>query len=493
MECPKCRHRIYLDLTPEELVYCPYCDQRLIPPKEFNLCPVCGGELSLGSVSCMSCDKKMMSEEEPVIDQHQTQTPLRSRENIASLVNKESPAVQETEPRSMSNIEGTPPPVHEEPPAGYQAVEPLSNHNEADIPLQQLNEEPPVVGQTPLESRVMPDQEAIPPQFVEAEPVVVHPPDQTDLQANEDIALIVNGESPTAQKPPESRAMPVPEMTPLHSVEETPPSGDMQPQAPPAPSREVIPQSVNDQPLSITQETTESRTTLDMGDTPPNNEFGFCFACGQKLPFGSFYCPRCGKSMKVHTSPNAPIDALQPDSFRRHEDVVRPENEESPIMNKPPGSRAMSPSRGIPSNTNEASAPLPIQYVQPKYHPIPSRESISEAMDDRAPAMQPFPRAKVSPRAPLKPVWSKIRGWLAKAISSARDLFRRQWWLRRIYRTWVKESDITPEATPSTEALKQETKEAQALSYQPMRLVYLILGAIVFVVFFIFIGVSLSR
>jgi uncharacterized Zn finger protein (UPF0148 family) len=388
----------------------------MIPPEEFNLCPACGGELPLGSVYCLSCSKKLTSEEWPAIDQHPNQHLLPNREDITSLVIEEPSAVQNLETRSMSHIEGTPPSLHEEISAGYQAGEPTPDHKRDDIPLQQANEGSPLARQAPQEPIVIPAPRTIPPQFVQEEPVIMPPQAEATLQAAEDTAHIVNGESSAARKLPELQVMPVQEVAPPHLFEEALPPGDKQPQAPPVPSQENIAQTVNDETMAITQEPTEARTTLNMGDTSLNDEFGFCFACGQKLPSGSLYCPRCGKSMKIHELPNAPIESLHPSSGH-HEDAVRPEIEEFPIMQKPLGSRAMPSPEGIPSSTNGEPAPILIRNVQPKYRPVPSRDSISEAMDDRAPTMQPFPRAKASPRVLLKPVWPKIRGWSAQATS----------------------------------------------------------------------------
>jgi hypothetical protein len=90
-------------------------------------------------------------------------------------------------------------------------------------------------------------------------------------------------------------------------------------------------------------------------------------------------------------------------------------------------------------------------------------------------------------------VWSKIKDWGAKAIAQPRDFFSGQWRLRKLYGKWAKESAIAPEDIPSTEALKQITREGKAPPFQPIRLVYLILGAIVIVAFFILIGVTMSR
>jgi hypothetical protein len=393
----------------------------------------------------------------------------------------------------MSLIGETPPPMHEEIPAGYQAGEPPPNSKLDDIPLQQVNEEPPSARQAPQEPIVIPAPRTILPQLVQEEPVINPPQAEATLQAVENTAHIVNGEPSSAQKLPELQAMPVLEVALPHLFEEALPPGDKQPQAPPVPGQADIAQVVNDKPLTITQEPPEARSTLHVGDTSLNDEFGFCFACGQKLPSGSFYCLRCGKSIKVHELPNSQEESLQPRSVCRREDDVRPENGGPSIRKKPPGPRAMSSPGEIPSSANDEPALISLRYVQPKYRPVPSRESISEAMDDRAPAMQPFPSAKALPKVPLNTVWPKIRGWSAKATSSARHFLSGQWWLRRLFGKWIKEKYIAPDDIHSSETLKQITKEGKPAAYQPIRLIFLILGMIVFVSFFILIGVIVSR
>ena len=98
MECPKCRHTIYLDLSLEDLIFCPYCDQRMIPPKEFNLCPVCSEELPVGASFCLKCGEKLVSEEKPVIDHTPVSPPDHSREDISGLANGEPPVAKEPVP-----------------------------------------------------------------------------------------------------------------------------------------------------------------------------------------------------------------------------------------------------------------------------------------------------------------------------------------------------------------------------------------------------------
>ena len=52
-------------------------------------------------------------------------------------------------------------------------------------------------------------------------------------------------------------------------------------------------------------------------------------------------------------------------------------------------------------------------------------------------------------------------------IIGARDFFSGQWRLRRLFGKWIKEKDIAQEDIPSTEALKQITKEGKPPAYQP--------------------------
>jgi hypothetical protein len=331
---------------------------------------------------------------------------------------------------------------------------------------------------------------AIPPRLVEDGTAIVSPPAQTTLPAGKGSAFPVNLEPPAVQMPPEPRATPVPEIIPPPAVEEALPSGYKQPQAGPVSSPEDMANMVSEEPPAITQKPPQARPTLHMENTPADNEFGFCIACGQKLSSGYLYCPRCGKNTKVPKS-TAPAQPLQSGNVRL-QDAVRPQNENPSVM-QPQEPRVMPSPCEIPSNTTEEPAPIPIGYVQPKYRPVPSRETISEAMADRAPAMQSFPRANTPPGAPSQPAWSRIRGRAAQAISPVRDFFGGQWRVRKLYGKWTKENDIAPEDVPSTADLKQITQEGKAPAYQPVRMVYLILGAVAFVAFFIFIGVIMTR
>jgi predicted nucleic acid-binding Zn ribbon protein len=63
MECPKCRREIKTFLPTDELIFCPYCGERLDynPAEEFNFCPVCGQKLPPDSIYCLHCGKGLKS------------------------------------------------------------------------------------------------------------------------------------------------------------------------------------------------------------------------------------------------------------------------------------------------------------------------------------------------------------------------------------------------------------------------------------------------
>jgi hypothetical protein len=330
MECPKCKHKIFLDLTLEEMVYCPYCDQRMVPSQESNACPNCGGALPIGSVYCLHCSNDLKLDKGPIIEEPLTQVPPQSHENVESPVSDESPALE----------------------------------------------------QKPPELPVMPAPEAIPPQIVKEEPM-------------------------------------------------------------------------SEEPAGITRVPAEHHTNIRMWNMPQNNEYRFCFVCGQKLLSGALYCHRCGKSTQVLKSSSAKTELPQPHNAWHNEEPVSQKSKNHPIVNQQPELRAVPHAGETPSNTNVETAPTPIPNVRPKYRPLPSREPISEAMEDKTPVMHPFPRSKALPRKPWNSVWPKIKSWLAKAI--------------------------------------KQIKEGKSRANEPRRLAYLILGTIVIVALFIFIGVTMSR
>jgi hypothetical protein len=114
-------------------------------------------------------------------------------------------------------------------------------------------------------------------------------------------------------------------------------------------------------------------------------------------------------------------------------------------------------------------------------------------MDDRAPVLQPFPKAKAAPGAPYEAVWPKIRDWWAKAVSWIQDFVSGQLRLRRLYGKWAKESHITPEELPSLETIRETRHELASQQAQSTRLLFIILGALVFVAFFVFIGITMIQ
>ena len=470
MQCPKCNHRIYIKLTPEELVFCPYCDQRLIPNEEFNFCPTCGGKLTIGSVYCSICAQKSATNEPTIIDQSRNQPVRDVQEDIEVLLYTENPAVQKAEPCHIPLTGETPASIHEETTTQPQAVE--ESPKEPTLILAPIT--------TPL-------------WLIEEEPTITSPQAETVVEAKEDIAPLENGEPVTEEKLNDLPVTPVQEIAPPTLVEETLLTSERLSQASPVPTQEDIAPMVNIIPSKPALEPSEACEALNGLDTPRQNEFSYCFACGQKLPLGAFCCPRCGKSMKVNEFLRASVEPLQTSSFPGSEDAIIPENRESLIINEPKLNLVNPPSKEIPLKANREPASQPLQYAQPKYRPVAFRESVSEAMHDKTPSMPPYPRAKISTKG-LKLVWLSIKDWTAETLTSARDFFSMLWQQRKFYGKSVRENDRPLIDLSSAEVLKlKQTTQGKAPSYLPMCPVYIILGAIVFVALFVIIGLTMSH
>ena len=169
------------------------------------------------------------------------------------------------------------------------------------------------------------------------------------------------------------------------------------------------------------------------------DQFIFCSSCGQKLPPESLFCPRCGKKM-------SPLETLE---------KVRP----------------------------------PAEIV--KQH-TPSREDIATG-EVTEPIVESIPATEPKLKRAGEFLWSEISAWIAKRIEPLHDFVSGQWRLRRLYRKWAKDGVFAPEEIPSAKTLNEIIKETGAQPMQQNRLLFIILAALVFVTFFVFIGITLSR
>ena len=172
------------------------------------------------------------------------------------------------------------------------------------------------------------------------------------------------------------------------------------------------------------------------------DQFSFCSSCGQKLPSESLFCPRCGKKM----SPLGTVEKVRP----------------------------------------------PAEIV--KQH-TPSRKDIVEIATEEV--TEPIVESISAPEPKLKRagelLWSESSVWIAKRIEPLRDFVSGQWRLRRLYHKWAKDGVFAPEEIPSAKALNEIMKEAGVQPMQQNRLLFIILAALVFVAFFVFIGITMSR
>jgi hypothetical protein len=466
----------------------------------------------------LKCGEKLLPEQDAVIEEQLSEITPPVVEEIASPVIEELTAVQEPE-APEANIEEILTPVQEERSAVKKEVEPPPAPYWKDIPVQQVSDELPVVEQALPEARETeeaPAPEPVISQPVEEEPVIELPAAQTTLPAEE--AEFPMYESPfAARAEAEPPVMPPEEAVVPPVVEEPLPREFRQPQAQHVPLTEDMPAR-------------ESTVLPTLGKSRP--DFVSCTACGQQLPPGSLYCLHCGKSTWDTRSSNAHEKAIQPFAMPIQKEAVRPEREEPSVVEAPPSPPVVAPQAEIPSRINKEPAPpavapqaeipshigkkspppampaaaeipsvenvepapVPLEEVRPKYRPVTAREPMSSAMEDRAPALKRFPKARASAEASWKALWPKISGWMSSAIEGTwRFIKGQQKGFRELYDKLFKEHEPSPVNMSSVEALKQAPKTVEKPVQRPIPLVNIIMGAILYIAFFVFIGIALSR
>ena len=448
MECPKCRHKIYLDLTLEDLIFCPYCDQRMIPPKDFNLCPACGGELPIGAEFCLKCGEKLVPEERPVIDRTPIHPPEHSREDIASLTTDEPTVVQEPGPAPIVNKQ----------PTSERALPEKETRTAEEI--------------APVVREVSPVLERIVPPFVEKETLMA--PTRTTFEVDEEAEPPVDESSYTAPAEPQPSPIPMPLIVPPQTAEAKIPSEFKQPPVYSGPVTADIMRTVNGGNGPVAPEPIE---------TAVPSEFDFCIACGQKLPHEAVFCPRCGKSTALPGFAGAQPEPTRPSKGFR-EEAVKPADAE-PVVRPLKSREVQSP---------EPPVSVPPPHVEPKYHPVSSREPMSNAMEGFAPSMPHHPNARTSGVAPLRKVWHNVVGWTSHALSQAWDFTKgQQKGFRELFSKLFEEREIIPVDMSSAEALKNTAKVVSPPVKRPIPRIYIILGVIVYIVLFVAIGITISR
>jgi ribosomal protein L40E len=466
----------------------------MVPPKDFNLCPVCGGELPFGAEFCLKCGEKLVPDERPVIDHTPTNPPEHSREDITNLVTEEPSVVQEPESapvleepsvedrltelpadQYLKSIYGLP--VIEEPSFVDQfRSEPLEVPFSEIIPPAFVENEPraeeevaPVVSEVPhlKEPEVPPVSERIVPRFVEEETVIEIEPARTTFEVDEEAGLPIYESSYAEPVIPEPTPIPMPRIVPPQSIEEEIPPEFKQPPIYSGPVTDDIMRTVNGECGHVTPE--------PMVAGAPS-EFGFCIACGQRLPPDALYCPRCGKNTAIPEFTKVPLDTLKVEF-----PVIRPGNIPlPPVVNMPVA--------------EQEPAPVPPPHVEPKYRPVSSREPISNAMADFAPSMPHHPNARASGGATLQKVWLNVKGWTVNALNEAWDFTKgQQKGFRELFNKLFEEREITPVNMSSAEALKHTTKAVEAPVKRPIPRIYIILGVIAYIVLFVAIGLTISR
>ncbi|RJO60874.1 MAG: hypothetical protein C4542_07680 [Dehalococcoidia bacterium] len=415
MECPKCGHKIYIKLTPEELIICPYCEQRMVEP--------------------------------------QAELPLQKDEDIAPAPNAESGvAPKPEEPPAAPVREETPLHVVEEaPPVSCEPEQPTLASARSEVSKTDIEETPYMRWERENRERL---QREITPPVIET---ASKPPSETP----EEIPQTVIEKPVRHEEPPPASEETVP---PRHETSTVPPAT-----------------ALKDVPQPVSEE-------------PPVVEVSFCAACGQKLPPGSQFCLRCGQRI---TLLEGGTEAEQPQA------APPPPECEIPV-------RRAAPSR---EDITELATPKVTETATPP--PMPSREDISKLVNEEvaepsvksSPYLESKPEPKpahpllptmhvvpsTTPEASGEPLWPKITVWMSMTLQPLKDFVSGQWRLRRLYRKWTKDGILAPEEIPSAEALSQIAKESGAQPMQSTRLVLLIVAGLVFVAFFVFIGITMSQ
>ncbi len=384
MECPKCRHEIYLKLTPEELIYCPYCEQRMIPE----------------SAAALACEGgEPLPQEKQAEDRQESPSAGSNIENTAPLAEEETSA---SENLSTLPVEEAPLPVSEETFDGEQPAalpaEPLME----EVPPQNIEEERTVILEE-IPAQSVP--EAVPLQPCEELLMTDNQPTQ-DISKVEDIAsMAFNEETPIGEETPapqttfnQERIPPYTAETPIEQQsvsdqEDNPPcAGEMplseheQTEDTPIPSLENTQQTEDKEPQSVCQEPTETGSNSPTGNNVASDDFSFCFACGQKLLPDALFCSRCGEKTSLAPLPEAPAEPQPPVHISRHEDMAQPLNEDLCVTPEVEQPHAAAYARRDPSQALKESVPVPKHYVQPEDSPFRSREPVSIAINSRVPA-----------------------------------------------------------------------------------------------------------
>jgi hypothetical protein len=420
MECPKCRHEIHLNLTPEELIYCPYCEQRMIPESAAAL--ACEGGEPLPQ------DKQAEDlQESPHADSSSKEiTPLpkeetSASENLSTLPAEEVPSPLCEEPAAAEQAAAPPvePQAEEVPPQTIEEeltviMEEFPARSVPEATIQQPCEELPVIDDQPPQE-IPEDEDNIPTAsneeapLAEATPVPEPRPPQDIPQVEDTASTVSHEETPLAEATLEPATIPDQENIPP-CAGETPLPEYEQPQDTPVPPLEYTEPTEDKEPPPVCQEPTETGSNPPTGNNVASDDFSFCFACGQKLLPGALFCSRCGKKVNSTQPPAAPVEPPQPVHISPGKEVVKPIKEKSRVTAEPKQPPKAISDEEPASYAVKKPAPCSGQYVQPEDSPFRSREPVSIKLNSRTPAR------KIG-----------AGGSSSGAMSAVRDFFSRQY------------------------------------------------------------------
>ncbi len=526
MQCPKCKHEIHLKMALEDMIFCPYCDQRMVEPKE-DVLAVVDKEVEAPVSEVSPAPVPVPAAAEPPqekAENHPTapvQTPRAGKKKQSLPVAPQSRELAEPEPAKKAlevpqtpakeaftsselalNVEKivrqevvVPPASVEEPPAPPIAETPLLPFENAPAPaesVQKMEDATPeyvsprieafeTAVSLDLQHPAAPADEAVPEILVEAENEecvieIILPSAATPVAVQKEKVeetVIVSETPPSPVEEPAAK---------VESVEKIPTAGVVE-----APKESPItdPSSVAEPELSPSVPVAEAVLQVPMHEvnvpevshTPPGEKV-YCTACGQLLGADFGFCYRCGKKVVTSTE-QAQRSEKKPQPLVTESIAV--ELRATPELHQEKVEARLIESKAAEAPAKPKARTVPAYYKRPQSF-APARENMSEAMRDRAPSLPHFPKRKKESVDYVSKIKQAVeKGWGATLT-----------WVKGITgtvqaRIGGQQKAAAPIPTTGKKAAARTRAEVQTAW------LYVIIAALVFIAVFVAIGLLLGR
>jgi hypothetical protein len=555
MECPKCKHQIHLNMTLEEMIFCPYCEQRMVEPQEGSVTTLAQSavyekvdpveaETHKGRKAKKETHHASQPEEQAAVGIEPTMPATPAAEERA----RPTEAMETIEAPALTVIEAAP------EPAPAMAEQPAVREEKAPVrePVEVLKtEEPAPVVEIPGTEPVAEPMPLALESVQEAVTVMAEEPatQEGNIPLPEPVEVLITQEPAPVEMPvaevfseptppeilveAENEEMPAitpePEVIEPHAVFTEPEHAQApQPQEIYEPTTIKMPAFQSNvaeetempalaekaKATSAEEPTAERAQTtappvegkqpapvavdVRLNDTmPPQN-------VNEPLTEESVFCTNCGQKLTadykfcfrcgkavVTAATPAPKGEVKPD-----QETFMPRIIETAPPSKPAvvvtESRAAE-TRSAPETLKTKPRAVPAYYKRPQSF-TPARENISEAMADHAPSLPHFPTRKKEPNDILPKAWNSVKeGWGA-LIGWLKDF---EVDTRAFINSFQKPASAGARAAPATpmasEIRTRKKRVAPTKAEVQTTWTYVIIAALVFVAVFVVIGLLMSR